>query len=445
MSRKLLTTLALALLAPVTFGQDAKDGAETRLTEKRAEVRKALAELAAVTKSLEAVRKEIEAIGASDVAKTASIEKLIEEIRTEIATIQRLGSVAMKLREPIVGLKAAEMPRVVVTLPVLPAEEPEPVIEVVEEVEELEFLGPDATEPTIEDVPVRVVEIVELGEPKGPRAFLGVNLEEHEGDGVRITGTVAGSPAQAAKLREGDVILSVGGKPVKSVDELAGLISSRRPGERVDLAMRRGDERFVYVIALGDRAEILARAERETAEGARAEEEAEAKRRRAEMKALPRADGGPMAAIEHALLEQRREREELTRHLYELGGKLEKTVDQAHHALKARQYREAAELSAAAQRVAQEREKAGARIEMIQRRLHELELTRERAHAYARTADAKRAHDEERAAAERREAAAKHEETAKQKRPHGGIEDRVGRLEERLARIEKLLEKLADR
>ncbi len=75
--------------------------------------------------------------------------------------------------------------------------------------------------------------------------------------GVTIADVRAGSPADDAGLRTGDTITAVNGKPIKSGDELINLISSTKPGTKVELAiMREGSEKNVKV-AVADRAKLF--------------------------------------------------------------------------------------------------------------------------------------------------------------------------------------------
>ena len=59
--------------------------------------------------------------------------------------------------------------------------------------------------------------------------------------GILVIGVLGGSPA-AGKLAEGDVIVAVDGKPVRTPGELRAAIGRHRPGEPVRLTLRRGDE-----------------------------------------------------------------------------------------------------------------------------------------------------------------------------------------------------------
>ncbi|WP_107037745.1 Do family serine endopeptidase [Brumimicrobium mesophilum] len=82
------------------------------------------------------------------------------------------------------------------------------------------------------------------------RGFLGVQIQEvtqelidaknlSDSQGLYVAGVNADSGAEKAKVKEGDVILKVGSKPINSVAELQEEIGRRRPGDIVTLTLRR--------------------------------------------------------------------------------------------------------------------------------------------------------------------------------------------------------------
>ncbi|MEJ2192199.1 MAG: M20/M25/M40 family metallo-hydrolase [Nitrospirota bacterium] len=64
----------------------------------------------------------------------------------------------------------------------------------------------------------------------------------YQGRGVRLAGVVPGSPAQSIGLREGDVLTGVNGQEVSSLRDLARVLSSLSPGERVSVVFSRKGE-----------------------------------------------------------------------------------------------------------------------------------------------------------------------------------------------------------
>ena len=63
---------------------------------------------------------------------------------------------------------------------------------------------------------------------------------EFQGQGVRITGTVAGSPAQKAGLHEGDIIIYIKDTSVDNLGDFAKVLRSMKPGEKTTVKYTRG-------------------------------------------------------------------------------------------------------------------------------------------------------------------------------------------------------------
>jgi serine protease Do len=97
---------------------------------------------------------------------------------------------------------------------------------------------------------MRIVDqLVEYGEVQ--RGFLGIsqrNLSETSRKeygiehGVLVVEVVEDSPADKAGLKEGDIILAVGGESIESTAELFNLIRSHKPGDKVLIAYYRDDQ-----------------------------------------------------------------------------------------------------------------------------------------------------------------------------------------------------------
>ena len=68
------------------------------------------------------------------------------------------------------------------------------------------------------------------------------------GRGLRLSGVVPGSPAEAAGLREGDVVVELGGAAVTDLETYTSALYARQPGETVDIVvLRRGARETVRV------------------------------------------------------------------------------------------------------------------------------------------------------------------------------------------------------
>lgn len=71
---------------------------------------------------------------------------------------------------------------------------------------------------------------------------------------VTINNVVAGSPADKAGLKQGDMILAANDKPIKSPQDLVELVRNSKPGDRVTLSVQRqGEDKPVEIaVTLGE-------------------------------------------------------------------------------------------------------------------------------------------------------------------------------------------------
>ncbi|GIW71006.1 MAG: hypothetical protein KatS3mg102_0548 [Planctomycetota bacterium] len=91
---------------------------------------------------------------------------------------------------------------------------------------------------------------------RGPSVYLGTipDYAPAEGvHGVRLAGVRAGSPAERAGLRAGDVIVGLDGTEVRDIHEYTYALFARKPGERVRLVVLRDGERLELEAVLGRR------------------------------------------------------------------------------------------------------------------------------------------------------------------------------------------------
>jgi S1-C subfamily serine protease len=72
--------------------------------------------------------------------------------------------------------------------------------------------------------------------------------------GVFVTSVEAGSPAAAADVRDGDVIVACGGVPVTGVDDLHALLTEERIGEAMPLVLLRAGGRREVAVTPAERA-----------------------------------------------------------------------------------------------------------------------------------------------------------------------------------------------
>lgn len=89
------------------------------------------------------------------------------------------------------------------------------------------------------------------------RGFLGLRLKRgaplSSGDtlGVRVDGVIPGSPAADAGIREGDTILAMDGQEVRTIEELATMVSALRPGYDTEATLLREGEILPVRIVIG--------------------------------------------------------------------------------------------------------------------------------------------------------------------------------------------------
>jgi hypothetical protein len=78
----------------------------------------------------------------------------------------------------------------------------------------------------------------------GPRlrSYLG-SVPEYDAanDGVKLAAVAPGSPAANAGLRPGDIITHFAGARIESIDDLMGQLNSKKPGEEVEIIVRRAE------------------------------------------------------------------------------------------------------------------------------------------------------------------------------------------------------------
>ncbi len=85
--------------------------------------------------------------------------------------------------------------------------------------------------------------------------FLGVAFEEGDAgtDGVLLSQVVPGSGAERGGLQPGDVVVAVDGKPVFTRIELVGLVGGFKPGERLEITVRREGGTRTLPVVLSER------------------------------------------------------------------------------------------------------------------------------------------------------------------------------------------------
>ena len=89
-------------------------------------------------------------------------------------------------------------------------------------------------------VPINKAKVLLASAPEGKsHVYLGVKLSTLEKGGIRIESVEQRSPAHNAGLKEGEIILSVDGKELKSANDLVKYIQTKKPGDKITFKIRR--------------------------------------------------------------------------------------------------------------------------------------------------------------------------------------------------------------
>jgi serine protease Do len=98
----------------------------------------------------------------------------------------------------------------------------------------------------------------------GARAFLGVGVREVDGErakalnlkeeyGVEVIRVEAGSPAESAGIKNGDVVLSYNGQRVEGTEQFVRFVRETPPGRTVKLSVVRDGAQQIISVPLGTR------------------------------------------------------------------------------------------------------------------------------------------------------------------------------------------------
>jgi hypothetical protein len=72
-------------------------------------------------------------------------------------------------------------------------------------------------------------------------------------DGLRLSGVRSGGPADKAGLKEGDLIVRFGGKPVGTIYDYMECLKQSKPGQKVEVVVKRDDKEVKLRVTLGTR------------------------------------------------------------------------------------------------------------------------------------------------------------------------------------------------
>jgi len=70
--------------------------------------------------------------------------------------------------------------------------------------------------------------------------------------GLYVAEVKKGGPAEAAGIKEEDIIIAVAGKEINSFLELREALEKSKPGEIVDIDLLRKGKRIVVAVVLGE-------------------------------------------------------------------------------------------------------------------------------------------------------------------------------------------------
>ena len=84
-------------------------------------------------------------------------------------------------------------------------------------------------------------------------ASLGI-MPEYSADvtGVPVGGLRPGGPAEKAGIRVGDVVVRIGDKSVRNIEEYMAALADRKPGEKVEVTVRRGGSEITVTLTLAE-------------------------------------------------------------------------------------------------------------------------------------------------------------------------------------------------
>jgi hypothetical protein len=71
--------------------------------------------------------------------------------------------------------------------------------------------------------------------------------------GVKLSGVTAGSPADTAGIRAGDIVLGIGANDVADLQGMTDALRAHKPGQDVDVRVLRGSETLTLRVTLGSR------------------------------------------------------------------------------------------------------------------------------------------------------------------------------------------------
>ena len=87
---------------------------------------------------------------------------------------------------------------------------------------------------------------------KPPEPYLGLRAAEEQ-KSLKIEAVTPGSPADKAGLKVNDVIVKIDNRAFTKIDDMVGFLRTRRPGNQINVQVRRGVEVVMVAVTLGKR------------------------------------------------------------------------------------------------------------------------------------------------------------------------------------------------
>jgi S1-C subfamily serine protease len=109
------------------------------------------------------------------------------------------------------------------------------------------FAIPSDTVKLIADQLIKSGKVTESG-----RAFLGVKVATQITGGVFVTAVEPGSPAAAAGIKSGDLIVALNKAVVTNTDDLATVLAGLKPGAKVPVVVVRNGKKLTVDVTLGE-------------------------------------------------------------------------------------------------------------------------------------------------------------------------------------------------
>ena len=90
--------------------------------------------------------------------------------------------------------------------------------------------------------------------PDEDRGFMGVKYNpESEGTGLLVVEVIPDTGAAKAGIKDGDRVIKINDKEIKSVDDVMGQLGTMKPGQTVNVVVKRGDKEMKFTVTLGKR------------------------------------------------------------------------------------------------------------------------------------------------------------------------------------------------